>query len=172
MTAVLLFFATFGSIRKETFPTNQVDLLTTTDVYDSPHRTEEIRCLARTIYFEARGESIAAQIAVGQVTLNRVKGDSFPDTVCGVVHEKRHGVCQYTWFCHRNKLIVHEKGLFANIMILATALYDHYYVSQIIPDIVDGAMYFQRSAHHLVGGESSVITAHIDHQFFYRVANT
>lgn len=42
-------------------------------------------CLALAIYFEARGEPLAGQIAVGQVVMARVDSDRFPETVCGVV---------------------------------------------------------------------------------------
>lgn len=52
-------------------------------------RHADLTCLARNIYFEARGESIAGQFAVAEVTMNRVESKRFPDTVCTVVHEQR-----------------------------------------------------------------------------------
>lgn len=52
-------------------------------------RHEDLTCLARNIYFEARGESVRGQFAVAEVTMNRVASKRFPDTVCTVVHEKR-----------------------------------------------------------------------------------
>lgn len=52
-------------------------------------RHAELTCLARNIYFEARGESIMGQFAVAEVTMNRVLSKRFPDSVCTVVHEKR-----------------------------------------------------------------------------------
>ena len=48
----------------------------------------ELACLARNVYFEARGEPAAGQYAVAEVTMNRKGAERFPDTVCGVVHEK------------------------------------------------------------------------------------
>ena len=48
-----------------------------------------ITCLAVAIYFEARGEEYAGQVAVGNVILNRVNSSSSPDTVCEVVHQGR-----------------------------------------------------------------------------------
>jgi N-acetylmuramoyl-L-alanine amidase len=51
------------------------------------HR-ENITCLARNVYFEARGEPAAGQYAVAEVTMNRKVSGRFPDTVCGVVHQK------------------------------------------------------------------------------------
>ena len=38
----------------------------------------ERRCLATAIYFEARGELVEGQVAVGQVILNRVRSPQFP----------------------------------------------------------------------------------------------
>lgn len=52
-------------------------------------RHADLACLARNVYFEARGESIAGQFAVAEVTMNRVESKRFPDTVCTVVHEQR-----------------------------------------------------------------------------------
>jgi N-acetylmuramoyl-L-alanine amidase len=49
---------------------------------------QELACLARNEYFEARGEPRAGQYAVAEVTMNRKGAERFPDTVCGVVHEK------------------------------------------------------------------------------------
>jgi spore germination cell wall hydrolase CwlJ-like protein len=52
-------------------------------------RNAELACLARNVYHEARGESIAGQQAVAEVTLNRVASRHFPRTICEVVYEKR-----------------------------------------------------------------------------------
>jgi spore germination cell wall hydrolase CwlJ-like protein len=49
---------------------------------------QELACLARNVYFEARGEPAAGQYAVAEVTMNRKGVARFPDTVCGVVHER------------------------------------------------------------------------------------
>lgn len=52
-------------------------------------RQADLMCLARNVYHEARGEPMAGQLAVAEVTLNRVKSRNFPNTVCEVVYEKR-----------------------------------------------------------------------------------
>ncbi|HEX5092790.1 MAG TPA: cell wall hydrolase [Burkholderiales bacterium] len=46
-------------------------------------------CLARNVYYEARGESLAGQYAVAEVTMNRLASSRYPDSVCAVVHEQR-----------------------------------------------------------------------------------
>jgi hypothetical protein len=53
-------------------------------------RQADLMCLSRNVYHEARGEPIAGQYAVAEVTLNRVESRYFPDTVCDVVYEKRY----------------------------------------------------------------------------------
>ena len=45
-------------------------------------------CLARNVYYEARGESAAGQYAVAEVTMNRKASPRYPKTVCEVVFQK------------------------------------------------------------------------------------
>lgn len=63
----------------------------------------QLNCLAQNIYWEARGEPLAGQIAVAQVTLNRVYDHRFEDTICEVVFErtktKIKEICQFSWVC-------------------------------------------------------------------------
>lgn len=47
-----------------------------------------LSCLARNVYYEARGEPIAGQFAVAEVTMNRKASGRYPNTVCDVVHQK------------------------------------------------------------------------------------
>ena len=51
-------------------------------------------CLALNVYWEARNQSIAGQVAVAQVTMNRVESPRYPDDVCEVVYQ-RH---QFSWY--------------------------------------------------------------------------
>ncbi len=60
----------------------------------------ERRCLALAIYFEARGEPVRGQVAVGQVIMNRVRSPLFPETICGVVYQgQMHPGCQFSFTC-------------------------------------------------------------------------
>jgi spore germination cell wall hydrolase CwlJ-like protein len=52
-------------------------------------QAEDIACLARNVYFEARGEPEAGQYAVAEVTMNRKASGIYPNTVCGVVYERK-----------------------------------------------------------------------------------
>lgn len=51
--------------------------------------------LSRIISAESRGEPLLGQIAVGNVVLNRVASREFPNTVWGVIFDRRYGV-QFT----------------------------------------------------------------------------
>ena len=51
---------------------------------------EELECMAKNIYFEARNEATVGQLAVGQTVINRVQSSRFPNTICGVVHQGVH----------------------------------------------------------------------------------
>ncbi|WP_420606670.1 cell wall hydrolase [Novosphingopyxis sp.] len=48
----------------------------------------EQRCLAGTIYFESKGESLEGQLAVAKVVLNRAASPRWPSSICGVVYQK------------------------------------------------------------------------------------
>jgi len=51
--------------------------------------SENMRCLAGAVYFEARGEPLAGQLAVAQVIINRTEDGRFPASYCGVVAQPR-----------------------------------------------------------------------------------
>ena len=62
----------------------------------------ERTCLARAIYYEARGETNEGQIAVAQVVLNRVRSKKWPKSICGVVNQgvERGEKCQFSFSCN------------------------------------------------------------------------
>jgi N-acetylmuramoyl-L-alanine amidase len=51
-------------------------------------QARSLDCLARNVYYEARGESSAGQYAVAEVTMNRRASKHYPKTVCEVVYQK------------------------------------------------------------------------------------
>jgi spore germination cell wall hydrolase CwlJ-like protein len=69
-------------------------------------QTKQLECLTRNIYWEAASEPFEGKVAVAQVTLNRMNSGKFPDSVCGVVHQKNvfyeKVVCQFSWYCENN----------------------------------------------------------------------
>jgi spore germination cell wall hydrolase CwlJ-like protein len=57
--------------------------------YPKPAKlSREMHCLAGAIYFEARGESLDGQLAVGSVIVERARSQRFPDSYCGVVFQR------------------------------------------------------------------------------------
>lgn len=49
--------------------------------------SKDMACLAGAIYFEARGEPLIGQLAVGNVIVNRAESGRFPASYCGVVYQ-------------------------------------------------------------------------------------
>ena len=49
--------------------------------------SNNVTLLAKLIYGEARGEQYIGQVAVGAVVMNRVKSNSFPNTIAGVIYQ-------------------------------------------------------------------------------------
>jgi len=90
-----------------------------------------VLCLAMNIYGEARGEPLEGQIAVAQVTLNRVAHPDYPDTVCAVVFQEN----QFSWT--RKQLLIREpKAAMTSFLLAGTIL--------IAPpeDVTQGATHF------------------------------
>ena len=65
--------------------------------------SRQLTCLARNVFYEANGESMAGQMAVAQVTVNRAKSGLFPNDLCAVVAQTTvvgdDKVCQFSWYC-------------------------------------------------------------------------
>jgi spore germination cell wall hydrolase CwlJ-like protein len=59
----------------------------------APFTSADVRCLSLNLHYEARGEGLAGMVAVGQVTLNRMRSKFYPPTLCGVVKQPY----QFSW---------------------------------------------------------------------------
>lgn len=75
---------------------------TATPVKENP----EVVCLAKNIYYEARGEPLHGKKAVAQVTLNRVDSGQFADNICGVVFQPG----QFSWTQDKRRKITDWKA--------------------------------------------------------------
>ena len=53
----------------------------------SNSNSNNVTLLSKLIYGEARGEPYTGQVAVGAVVMNRVKSNSFPNTIAGVIYQ-------------------------------------------------------------------------------------
>jgi len=104
----------------------------------SSFRTNEaVDCLTQNIYFEARGEPVLGQIAVGYVTLNRLNHPDFPSTICGVVRDGSKHSCQFSWYCDGKSDKLPNTEEVAKIRILATVI-----ITRKLRDPTHGALYF------------------------------
>lgn len=59
---------------------------------DKFYREDEVYWLSRIISAESRGEPLLGQIAVGNVVLNRQRSPDFPNTIWGVIFDRKWGV--------------------------------------------------------------------------------
>ena len=60
------------------------------DYYSRTTQADDLFWLIHIIYAEAHHETLAGQIGVGSVVLNRVKSADFPDTIAAVVLDREH----------------------------------------------------------------------------------
>jgi spore germination cell wall hydrolase CwlJ-like protein len=61
---------------------------------------DALTCLARTVYWEARGDTEESMEAIASVVMNRLGHNGYPDTVCAVVKQgHEQGKCQFSWWC-------------------------------------------------------------------------
>ena len=67
-------------------PMPLADLVASFRAVVAPDATAD--CLAKAVYFEARGESLEGQLAVAEVVLNRAASGIYPSDVCGVITQR------------------------------------------------------------------------------------
>ena len=83
-----------------------------------------LMCMALNIFFEARSEPIQGQIAVAEVTLNRVASDDYPNTICEVVLQENSQGCQFSWWCDGKSDLPKEHNSFQTSKSLAKLMID------------------------------------------------
>jgi spore germination cell wall hydrolase CwlJ-like protein len=131
-----------------------------------------LTCLARTLYWEARGENARGMDSVALVVMNRLQSPKFPDTVCGVVKqggEGRRGACQFSWWCDGRPDAVHsrELGRYQLAKEIAREALNHQ-----IKDCTRGAFYYHRQGLTPAWARVFRRTAHIGPHIFYRPRRT
>ncbi|PMR76550.1 cell wall hydrolase [Billgrantia endophytica] len=125
---------------------------------------ETLTCLARTIYWEAKGVADADMEAVANVVMNRLGHAGFPDTVCAVVTQgSEHGPCQFSWWCDGRPDHVVEEDAYAIAREVARKA-----LNQQLPDHTDGALYFHDRSVTPHWTSEYLMTAETDDFFFYK----
>ena len=74
-----------------------------------------VMCLAMNVYWESRDQSIAGQVAVAQVTMNRVESPNFPNDVCSVVHQHK----QFSWYWDGKSDVPREEDAWMRAQMVA-----------------------------------------------------
>lgn len=79
---------------------------------------KDIHCLAQNIYHEARSESLGGQVAVAQVTINRVKATNFKKSVCQIVFQPN----QFSWTLDKRLKVRDTKAWKASVAVATAVL--------------------------------------------------
>ena len=130
------------------------------------HQEDEIVCLAKNMYFEARNQSDKGKVAVAMVVLNRVNSNRFPDAVCDVVYqggERRHK-CMFSWYCDGISDKVHDDDTWNFIHELAKNVYIN---QEYMIDVTNGSLFYH--AEYVSPYWSKVYTKEVvieDHIFY------
>jgi len=125
---------------------------------------DSITCLARTIYWEAKGADEKDMSAVASVVLNRLGHDGFPDSICGVV---KQGVesksCQFSWWCDGRPDQVEEPERYGVAKEIARKA-----LNQQLKDPTGGALYFHDRNVKPAWAKAYRRTAQTRHFLFYK----
>ncbi|SPH18513.1 Spore cortex-lytic enzyme [Defluviimonas aquaemixtae] len=129
----------------------------------APTGGPEFECLAKALYFEARGEGIKGQAAVAEVILNRVDSPRFPASVCGVVNQSNSRGCQFSFMCDGAAERIGDKSAWTVAGKIARAM-----IEGAPRRLTDGATYFHTPAVRPAWSRRFDRTAEIGQHIFYR----
>ena len=125
---------------------------------------EAITCLARSIYWEAKGKDSADMEAVANVVMNRLGHEGFPDTVCAVVKQgSETKSCQFSWWCDGRPDTAQEETQYALAKEIARKA-----LNKQLPDRTGGAMYFHDRTVKPVWAKEYIKTAETGMFQFYK----
>lgn len=125
---------------------------------------EQHRCLALTMYFEARSEGPEGMRAVGSVVLNRVESDSFPSTVCEVVYQGGETPpCQFSWWCDGKSDVPRDRAQWELALRVAAEM-----LEDRGEDPTGGALFFHRSGIPMPWNVERTRTVEIHGHVYYR----
>lgn len=90
----------------------------------------EVTCFAAALYFESRGEILAASVGVAELIHTRLKSNYYSNTSCDLIKEKKYSakhqryICQFEWYCNIHDLLVdlsnqHESRAWQQAVVIA-----------------------------------------------------
>jgi N-acetylmuramoyl-L-alanine amidase len=134
---------------------------------------EAVMCLALNVYHEAKNQSMIGQIAVAQVTMNRVHDERYPNNVCDVVKQGLtyrwnrdmpiRNQCQFSWYCDGKSDKPKDEQAWQYAIMVA----DGVYYGKVI-DLVDGATHYHAHYVNPSWAETKTYITRIDDHIFYR----
>ena len=143
----------------------------------------EVNCLAKNIYFEARDQLIKGQIAVALVTINRVKSKRFPNTICRVVQQAsrykngkpKRNRCQFSWYCDGLADVPKEKIAWGISLLIARAMLKQPggYITRfgepwVIDDFLNGATHYHNLDVNPYWNRKMIKVMTIGHHIFWK----
>ena len=134
---------------------------------------EAIVCLALNVYHEAKNQSLAGQIAVAEVVMNRVDDSRYPNNVCDVVKQGLtykwkpsvpiRNQCQFSWYCDGKSDVAKEKDAWQESVSVAKGVYYGY-----LDAYLEGATHYHAYYVNPSWAETKTYITRIDDHIFYR----
>ena len=121
--------------------------------------SRELECLATGIYFEAKSEPLAGQLAVGKVIANRADSNGrFPSTYCGVLFQRG----QFSFVHGRSLPAVRHSSKQWQTAVAIAKIVDQ----DLVPSSADNALFFH--ARRVSPGWRLKRVASVGNHVFYR----
>lgn len=147
--------------------------LVVSNVKADTYTEEGINWLIKNVYFEARNQGVAGQLAVAQVTINRVNDSRFPNNIKDVVTQAytysngfpiRHK-CQFSWYCDgKSDKIKDWKSWHAIKRVVTTYLNNQ----DVIIDLTEGATFYHADYVNPDWAQTKIKTIEIEDHIFYK----
>jgi len=176
MTAAFLLAVLQLVVKDE--PVKQVNPINIEFVFEAGPTYREVECLAKNIYFEARGEPIDGQVAVAYVAVNRKNDERYPGDLCDVIYQgpisswflmERNKIvplknqCQFSWYCDGKSDIPVDMWAWGRAMDVAAGV-----INGIYNDPTDGALWYHNNTIDPQWQFVEFTTAEIENHVFYR----
>ena len=132
-----------------------------------------LACMAVAIYFEARAEPLAGQLAVANVVMNRVWDERYPDDVCEVITQGRLGSkptdrilrhqCQFSFYCDGKSDTPKDEDAFRYAIDIASNI-----IAGVWLDPTEGATHYHSIDVRPVWAKTKTRVVRIENHIFYR----
>lgn len=119
----------------------------------------QVRCLARNLYHEARGDGFTGMLAVANVTVNRARDYRWPASICEVVFQEN----QFSWTTVDANKAETESSSWMQAQMIAKAV-----LRGELPDITKGSVFFHSITVKPVWRKELQHVARIGNHIFYR----